>query len=255
MRERVREALQAGAIGVSTGLYYEPANAASTEEVIGICKPLAEFAFHHAHFHHFARNGRRDNDALLKLAGLQPQQLQPAPGLIAHTPRLIDGSPRQRRYGLRGQDFFLRHRLMFKQIRDPGHVGAGLIQPDFRLPECRFGLHERRFGLGHRRTFDRHQRLTTNHRISQFRRHPHDSTGDRYHRVANAVRIGLNTGGGGHLIDGHLDRPHRLYGHLLQFRGRWIHYDLSGHCLPGGGDRGGRSGGSGLILRRNGFGI
>ena len=43
MRERVREALQAGAVGLSTGLYYEPANAASTEEVIGIGKPLAEF--------------------------------------------------------------------------------------------------------------------------------------------------------------------------------------------------------------------
>jgi N-acyl-D-amino-acid deacylase len=43
MRERVREALRAGAVGVSTGLYYEPANAASTEEVIEICKPLKEF--------------------------------------------------------------------------------------------------------------------------------------------------------------------------------------------------------------------
>lgn len=43
MRERVREALLAGAVGVSTGLYYEPASAASTEEVIEICKPLAEF--------------------------------------------------------------------------------------------------------------------------------------------------------------------------------------------------------------------
>lgn len=40
MRAMVDEALAAGAIGVSTGLYYEPAAAASTEEVIEICRPL-----------------------------------------------------------------------------------------------------------------------------------------------------------------------------------------------------------------------
>jgi N-acyl-D-amino-acid deacylase len=43
MRALVREALAAGAIGVSTGLYYEPAAAAPTEEVIEVCRPLAEF--------------------------------------------------------------------------------------------------------------------------------------------------------------------------------------------------------------------
>ena len=42
MREMAREALAAGAIGVSTGLYYEPAAAAPTEEVIEVCRPLAE---------------------------------------------------------------------------------------------------------------------------------------------------------------------------------------------------------------------
>jgi N-acyl-D-amino-acid deacylase len=41
MRGMVDEALAAGAIGVSTGLYYEPASAAPTEEVIEICRPLA----------------------------------------------------------------------------------------------------------------------------------------------------------------------------------------------------------------------
>jgi N-acyl-D-amino-acid deacylase len=41
MREMVDEALAAGAIGVSTGLYYEPACAAPTEEVIEICRPLS----------------------------------------------------------------------------------------------------------------------------------------------------------------------------------------------------------------------
>src|SRR5919204_5279897 len=40
MRELADEALAAGAIGVSTGLYYEPARAAPTEEVIEICRPL-----------------------------------------------------------------------------------------------------------------------------------------------------------------------------------------------------------------------
>jgi N-acyl-D-amino-acid deacylase len=41
MRELADEALAAGAIGVSTGLYYEPACAAPTEEVIEICRPLS----------------------------------------------------------------------------------------------------------------------------------------------------------------------------------------------------------------------
>src|SRR5688572_27716583 len=40
MRDHVDEALAAGAIGVSTGLYYEPACAAPTEEVIEVCRPL-----------------------------------------------------------------------------------------------------------------------------------------------------------------------------------------------------------------------
>ena len=50
------EASAAGAIGVSTGLYYEPARAAPTEEVIEICRPLARArrALLHAH----ARRGR-----------------------------------------------------------------------------------------------------------------------------------------------------------------------------------------------------
>ena len=42
MRGLVDEAMTAGAIGVSTGLYYEPACAAPTEEVIEVCRPLAE---------------------------------------------------------------------------------------------------------------------------------------------------------------------------------------------------------------------
>jgi N-acyl-D-amino-acid deacylase len=43
MRAMVQEALQAGAFGVSTGLYYEPARAAPTEEVVEVCRPLREF--------------------------------------------------------------------------------------------------------------------------------------------------------------------------------------------------------------------
>jgi N-acyl-D-amino-acid deacylase len=40
MRALADEALASGAIGVSTGLYYEPARAATTEEVIEVCRPL-----------------------------------------------------------------------------------------------------------------------------------------------------------------------------------------------------------------------
>ena len=42
MREMADEALLAGAVGVSTGLYYEPACAAPTDEVIEVCRPLSE---------------------------------------------------------------------------------------------------------------------------------------------------------------------------------------------------------------------
>jgi len=41
MRELADASLAAGAIGISTGLYYEPARAAPTEEVIDVCRPLA----------------------------------------------------------------------------------------------------------------------------------------------------------------------------------------------------------------------
>ncbi len=41
MRDLADAALAAGAIGVSTGLWYEPASAAPTQEVIEVCRPLA----------------------------------------------------------------------------------------------------------------------------------------------------------------------------------------------------------------------
>ena len=40
MQGLLREALDAGAIGISTGTYYPPAEMAPTEEVIGVCRPL-----------------------------------------------------------------------------------------------------------------------------------------------------------------------------------------------------------------------
>jgi len=43
MRALVQEALEAGAIGVSTGLFYEPSVAAPCEEVIETCRPLKDF--------------------------------------------------------------------------------------------------------------------------------------------------------------------------------------------------------------------
>src|SRR5260221_8103862 len=42
-RQLERNAVGADAIGVSTGLFSEPANAAPTEEVIETCRPLKEF--------------------------------------------------------------------------------------------------------------------------------------------------------------------------------------------------------------------
>lgn len=43
MGKMVNEAMQAGAIGVSTGLFYEPSIAAPTEEVIEVCSSLKKF--------------------------------------------------------------------------------------------------------------------------------------------------------------------------------------------------------------------
>ena len=43
MRQLTREALSSGAIGFSTGLYYELSNAAPAEEVVQIAQPLKEF--------------------------------------------------------------------------------------------------------------------------------------------------------------------------------------------------------------------
>ncbi|MDB5872667.1 MAG: dan [Ramlibacter sp.] len=43
MRALVQEAMEAGAVGVSTGLFYEPSVAAPCEEVIETCRPLKEF--------------------------------------------------------------------------------------------------------------------------------------------------------------------------------------------------------------------
>jgi N-acyl-D-amino-acid deacylase len=42
MRALADAALAAGAIGVSTGLWYEPASTATTEEVIEVCRPLSK---------------------------------------------------------------------------------------------------------------------------------------------------------------------------------------------------------------------
>lgn len=41
MQALMQEALDAGAVGCSTGVYYEPAKAATTEEVIEVCRPLS----------------------------------------------------------------------------------------------------------------------------------------------------------------------------------------------------------------------
>lgn len=43
MRLLAREAMAAGAIGVSTGTFYEPASSAPTAEIIEVCRPLTEF--------------------------------------------------------------------------------------------------------------------------------------------------------------------------------------------------------------------
>ncbi|HYX64776.1 MAG TPA: amidohydrolase family protein, partial [Burkholderiales bacterium] len=62
MRRLADEALAAGAIGVSTGLYYEPACAAPTEEVIEVCRPLK--ARHGIYVTHMRDESERVLDSL-----------------------------------------------------------------------------------------------------------------------------------------------------------------------------------------------
>lgn len=50
MQQLVRQAMQEGAVGLSTGLFYTPANYAETEEVIALARAAAEFGgFHVSH--------------------------------------------------------------------------------------------------------------------------------------------------------------------------------------------------------------
>lgn len=62
MRELVVEALEAGAIGVSTGLVYPPAVAATTQEIIEVCQPLASYGA--IYCTHMRDEGDRVIDAL-----------------------------------------------------------------------------------------------------------------------------------------------------------------------------------------------
>ncbi len=59
MQGLARAALEAGAIGISSGTYYPPAAAATTEELIEVCRPLAE------HGGVFATHMRDEADGVL----------------------------------------------------------------------------------------------------------------------------------------------------------------------------------------------
>jgi N-acyl-D-amino-acid deacylase len=60
MRDIAHEALAAGAIGISTGTAYAPAAAAPTEELIEVCRPLAE---HHGIY---ATHMRNEDDGVIE---------------------------------------------------------------------------------------------------------------------------------------------------------------------------------------------
>jgi N-acyl-D-amino-acid deacylase len=60
MRERVRESLDSGAIGVSTGTAYAPAAKAPTQEIIDVCQPIAELGGL------YATHMRNEDDAIVE---------------------------------------------------------------------------------------------------------------------------------------------------------------------------------------------
>ena len=65
MAGEVRSAMQAGALGLSTGVYYPPARAASTQEIAALCVPLASY---HAPVTMHLRNESDEIDAAMQEA-------------------------------------------------------------------------------------------------------------------------------------------------------------------------------------------
>ena len=66
MRRALETSLESGAIGMSTGLYYPPAKAAPTEEVIALAKPMRAYGgIHTTHMRdeasHLVELGERDH--------------------------------------------------------------------------------------------------------------------------------------------------------------------------------------------------
>lgn len=68
MQALLREALVAGAVGLSSGTYYPPAAAASTQEVCKVAQPLAEFgALYVSHMRDEAAHSQQSIDETLKI--------------------------------------------------------------------------------------------------------------------------------------------------------------------------------------------
>src|SRR5258706_14122165 len=80
MKNLVEEALDADAIGVSTGLYYEPARSAPTEEVIEVCRPLT--ARKALYCTHMRDEGDRVTDSLEETFRIGPEL--GVPGVVSH---------------------------------------------------------------------------------------------------------------------------------------------------------------------------
>ena len=72
MRAQLREALDHGALGLSSGLAYASARAASTEEVLTLAQPLtaASAALRHAHAHRDRCDSRRHATKPSRSAGM-----------------------------------------------------------------------------------------------------------------------------------------------------------------------------------------
>ncbi len=80
MRTQLREALDAGALGLSSGLAYLSANAASTEEVLGVAQPLASAgALYTSHM-------RSETDAILDAMGeaFAIGRISRVPAILSH---------------------------------------------------------------------------------------------------------------------------------------------------------------------------
>ena len=76
MKDYVSEAMEAGALGLSTGLYYPPGWFAKTDEIIELCKVVAKYkGYYYSHIRSYAGALIKAINEAIEDAGLQTEDV------------------------------------------------------------------------------------------------------------------------------------------------------------------------------------